>query len=134
MAEIAHMVPPKRSNTVSLLPKLVLLLVGVLLLIASQRSTQATQAATGALRGTVSIGAHGDPSIVSGAKVIVTGDTSIRSALTDQEGKFAMDALEPGIYLVEASYFGLHTQMNVKVEAGSVAQVALQLDTAEDKR
>jgi len=131
MAEVAREVPPKRSNTVSFLSKLVLLLVGVLLLIGSQRSTQA---ATGALRGTVSIGAHGDPSIVAGAKVIVTGDTSIRSVLTNQEGKFALDALEPGIYLVEASYFGLHTQMNVKVEARSVAQVALQLDTAEDKR
>ena len=131
MAEVAREVPPKRSNTVSFLSKLVLLLVGVLLLIGSQRSTQA---ATGALRGTVSIGAHGDPSIVAGAKVIVTGDTSIRSLLTNQEGKFALDALEPGIYLVEASYFGLHTQMNVKVEARSVAQVALQLDTAEDKR
>ena len=134
MAEVAREVPPKRSNTVSFLSKLVLLLVGVLLLIGSQRSTQATQAATGALRGSVSIGAHGDPSIVAGAKVIVTGDTSIRSVLTNQEGKFALDALEPGIYLVEASYFGLHTQMNVKVEARSVAQVALQLDTAEDKR
>ena len=131
MAEVAREVPPKRSNTVSFLSKLVLLLVGVLLLIGSQRSTQA---ATGALRGTVSIGAHGDPSIVAGAKVIVTGDTSIRSLLTNQEGKFALDALEPGTYLVEASYFGLHTQMNIKVEAGSVAQVALQLDTAEDER
>ena len=133
MAEVPRLLRSWNKHVAGFAPKLTLLLLGVFLLVASQRSTHATQAATGDMQGSVSIGSTGDGSVRE-AKVVVIGDSSIRSTVTDDQGRFAFHGLEPGVYLVEARYFGLQTQMNVEVEAGAVAQVALQLDGGAAKR
>ena len=49
------------------------------------------------------------------------------SAVTDREGKFRISNLEPGIYTVEATYFGLRAEQKVTVEEGAEIEVLLQL-------
>jgi hypothetical protein len=63
----------------------------------------------------------------AGAKVIVQGDFSIVSAITDREGRFRITNLDPGTYTIEATYFGLYAEQTITVDAGTVVQVALQL-------
>jgi len=58
---------------------------------------------------------------------MVQGDFVILSAVTNSEGKIQFSNLEPGTYIIEATYFGLHDEQKITVEAGSVVQVALQL-------
>ena len=72
-------------------------------------------------------GGTNDPNVVPGAKVVASSDTAMSSRLSDREGKFSFPKLEPGIYIVEATCLGLHVEGNVRVDAGAVAQIALQL-------
>ena len=64
---------------------------------------------------------------------MVEGDFFIVSAIADREGNFRFSNLEPGTYMVEATYFGLYAEQKVTVEAGAVVQVTLQLKLPDSR-
>ena len=68
-----------------------------------------------------------------GAKVTIQGDFLIVSAIADRDGKFRFSNLEPGSYTIEATYFGLHAEQKITVEAGAVVQVTLHLELPDRK-
>jgi len=109
------------------LEAIVLLLVGSCLIIPCGGEAQGTQGTTGAMIGTVFWGASDKPSYMQEAKVMVQGDTLMLSAVTDREGNFAVSNMEPGTYTLGATYFGLHAEQRISIEAGAVVHVALQL-------
>jgi hypothetical protein len=96
----------------------------------------AQDAASGAashVQGTVLLGASNQP--LSGAKVVLFGDTALSSRTTGQNGRFDFDNVQPpGIYFLEVTYFGLHAQQNVTVNAGGVIEVSIRLDAPEPGR
>ena len=112
---------------------IVLLLVGSCLLIPRRADAQCTPEPTTIVRGTVYLDASDVPAYAQGAKVIVRDEFTIVSAVTDREGKFRISNLEPGIYTVEATYFGLHAEQKVTVEEGAEIEVTLQLKPLDFK-
>src|SRR5215469_3124827 len=107
----------------------VLLLLGICLLAPCGLAAQDTIATTSRMQGTVFSGAHDEPLCRPGVKVSLYGDTGVISTITDQDGTFAFTNIDPpGIYFIEATYFGLHADQNVMVHAGAVVQVSLHLD------
>ena len=106
---------------------IVLLLVGSCLIMPNGADAQCNPEPTTIVKGTVFLEARDKPDYVQGAKVIVQGDTLILSAVTDGEGNFGFSNMEPGTYLVEATYFDLHAEQRISIEAGTVVHVALQL-------
>src|SRR5215469_6185015 len=113
----------------STLKTTVLLLLGICLLTPFGLAAQDTTATTSRLQGTVFSGAPDEPLYTPGAKVTLYGDTGVLSTVTDQDGTFAFTNIDPpGIYFIEATYFGLHAEQNVTVHAGAVVQVSLHLD------
>ena len=109
------------------LAAIVLLLVGSCLLIPRRADAQCTPEPTTIVRGTVYLDASDVPPYAPGAKVIVRDEFTIVSAVTDREGKFRISNLEPGIYTVETTYFGLHAEQKITVEEGAEIEVMLQL-------
>ena len=105
----------------------VLLLVGSCLLIPRRADAQCTPEPTTIVRGTVYLDASDLSAYAQGVKVIVWDEFTIVSAVTDREGKFRISNLEPGIYTVEATYFGLRAEQKVTVEEGAEIEVRLQL-------
>jgi len=105
----------------------VLIFVGIALLIPCGVQAQAIAATAGVVQGTVVFGDAKDPISVSGAKVAIYGDTTMSSTVSDGEGRFSFSRLGPGIYVVEATCLGLHAEENVRVDAGAVVRIALQL-------
>jgi len=75
----------------------------------------------------VSIGGGKNPLFVSGAKVVMYGDTTMSSTQSDSEGKFTLTTLRPGTYLIEADYFGLHTERRLTIHSGEVVRIFLEL-------
>ena len=106
---------------------IVLLLVGSCLLIPRRADAQCIPEPTTIVRGTVYLDASEVPAYPPGAKIIVRDEFTIMSAVTDREGKFRISNLEPSIYTVEATYFGLHAEQKVTVEEGAEIEVMLQL-------
>jgi len=106
---------------------IVLLLVGSCLIMPSLSNAQCRSEPATVVTGTVFLEIPGDPTYVQGAKVIVQGDFLILSAVTDHDGKFHFSNLEPGTYVVEATFFGLHDEQKISVESGTELHVALQL-------
>jgi len=109
------------------LTAILLLLVGSCLIIPSVADAQCTPEPTTVLKGAVFLEAPDAPAYVQGAKVIVQSEFLILSAVTDREGKFHFSNLDPGTYTVEVTFFGLHAEQKISVEAGTEVQVALQL-------
>ena len=79
------------------------------------------------VKGTVFLETPDQPAPVPGATIIIQLDFTTLSANTDSEGKFRFSNIEPGTYTVEATYFGLHAEQRITVEAGTELQAALQL-------
>jgi len=116
----------------STLKTTVLLLLGICLLTPFGLAAQDTTATTSRLQGTVFSGAPDEPLYTPGAKVTLYGDTGVLSTVTDQDGTFAFTNIDPpGIYFIEATYFGLHAEQNVMVDAGTVVQVSLHLEVPD---
>ena len=115
------------------LTAIVLLLVGGYLIIPSMADAQCTSDPTTVLNGTVFLEAPGEPAYVQGAKVIVQGEFLTLSAVTDRDGRFRLSNMEPGTYLVEATFFGFHAEQKISVEPGTEVQVALQLKLPDPK-
>ena len=109
------------------LTAIALLLVGSCLLIPRRADAQCTPEPTTIVRGTVYLDASDLSAYAPGAKIVVRDEFTIVSAVTDREGKFRISNLEPGIYTVEATYFGLHAEQKVTVEEGAEIEVMLQL-------
>ena len=105
--------------------------VGLCLLIPRGTQAQCSPEPTTVLEGTAFLETPDEAA--PGAKVTVQGEFLIVSAITDREGKFRFSNLEPGAYTVEATYFGLHAEQKITVEAGAVVQVALHLELADLK-
>jgi len=101
------------------------LAVGMCLLIPYGTQAQCSPEPTAVVQGTAFLETSDE--LARGVKVIVQGDFSIVSAITDREGKFRITNLDPGTYTVEATYFGLYAEQKITVDAGTVVQVALQL-------
>jgi len=116
----------------SILRTTVLLLLGICLLAPCGLAAQDTTATTSRLQGTVFSGAPDEPLYRPGAKVTLYGDTGVIPTITDQDGTFAFTNIDPpGIYFIEATYFGLHAEQNVTVHAGAVVQVSLHLEVPD---
>ena len=108
----------------------VLSLLGICLLIPWELAAQAAKPAPSHLQGSVFSGAPNEPA--AGAQVTLYGDTGVLSTVTDQHGTFAFTNIDPpGIYFIEATYFGLHAEQNVTVHAGAVVQVSLHLEVPD---
>ena len=107
--------------------RIAVLSVGMCLIIPYRVQAQCTPEPATVVKGTVFMETPDQPAAVSGAKIIILSDFMILSAASDREGKFSFSNLEPGTYTVEATYFGLHAEQRITVEAGTEVQVGLQL-------
>ena len=107
------------------------LAVGMCLLIPYGTQAQCSPEPTAVVQGTAFLETSDE--LARGVKVIVQGDFSIVSAITDREGNFRFSNLEPGTYMVEAAYFGLYAEQKITVEAGTVVQVTLQLKLPDSR-
>ena len=106
---------------------ILLVLVGGSLIRPSQADAQCASEPATVVTGAVFLEIPGEPIYVQGAKVIVQGEFLILSAVTDHDGKFRFSNLEPGTYVVEAAFFGLHDEQKISVESGVEVHVTLQL-------
>jgi hypothetical protein len=118
------------NMTCPILRTTLLLLLASCLVVPCGLAAQATTTTTSRLQGTVFLGAHNEPT--PGTKVTLYGDTGIVSTFTDRDGKFSFADVEPpGVYFLQASYLGLHTEQNVMVHPGTVVQVSLHLEAPD---
>lgn len=107
----------------------VLLLLSFSLLNAVGLQAQAIRPTAGAMQGTVSIAGGTDQTPVSGATIAVFGETSVSSTVSDRDGKFSFSGLAPGTYVLEARYLGLRAQQKIRIDAGEIVQVSVQLES-----
>ena len=91
---------------------------------------QAVQPTAGAMQGTVSIVGETDQPPVSGATIAVFSEGCVGSTVSDPQGKFSLSGLAPGIYLLEARYLTLRAQQKVRIDAGEIVQIAVQLESS----
>jgi len=90
-------------------------------------SGQATGPATGTVQGLVfTADADGGRSVVPAAKISLDGPVHLK-VQTDNEGKFACNAVPPGSYKVRAEATGLAATQNVEVTPATVAEIALEM-------
>ena len=109
------------------LTAIALLLVGKLVSWIPRRAdAQCTPEPTTIVRGTVYLDASDLSAYAPGATIVVRDEFTIVSAVADREGKFRISNLDPGIYTVEATYFGLHAEQKVTVEPGAEIEVCLE--------
>ena len=108
-----------------------LLLLSCCALNAVVSQAQAAPATAGAMQGTVIIAGEGDQTPAPGATIAVFSEGCVGSTASDNQGKFNLSGLAPGIYLLEARYLTLRAQQNIKISAGETAQVAVQLKSPD---
>ena len=115
-------------NVVGFKLRIILLLFSVSLLYPLTSPAQAIQPTAVAIEGTVSTAGDTDPIPVSGAKIVLYGETGAISTVTDVEGKFSFTGVAPGTYFLRAKYLGLRAEQKIQIDSGMVVQVAVQLD------
>lgn len=114
--------------------QLILMTACLLVLIVSSQPASGQNAATGAIRGTVS-----DPSGagIPGAKVVVTnpGTGAVITYTADSDGNYRISLLPPGTYRVEfsATGFGAQVYPNIIVNVTEIATVNATLQVGEQK-
>ena len=81
------------------------------------------------LEGSVSAGEPASPSYAAGAKVEASGPVTVQTE-TDSEGRYAFEGVPAGTYILTASVSGLEGKQTVRLEAGQVVKVSLQLAPA----
>jgi hypothetical protein len=81
---------------------------------------------TGTVEGTVFVTDSGGPSMVPGAKVVLTGSSTLETE-ADAEGKCSFSAVAPGAYTIQADFPGMHAEQAVTVTSGADVKVALEL-------
>jgi len=81
---------------------------------------------TGTVEGTVFVTDSGGPSMVPGAKVVLTGSSTLQTE-ADAEGKYSFSAVPPGAYTIQADFPGMHAEQAVTVTSGADVKVALEL-------
>lgn len=86
----------------------------------------------GRVEGTVFVSDSQGPSYVPGAKVTLSGTTSLQQE-TDAQGHYAFAEVAPGAYTMTAEFPGLEVTQSVTVEAGKASVVALELKPVEVK-
>jgi hypothetical protein len=65
---------------------------------------------------------------IAGATVLVSSPNYRRETVTDQTGRFTLDYLQPGTYIIEARMEGYsQSRQSVDVVAGRVSAVALSI-------
>ena len=116
-----------KLSTASMFRATVLSLIGMCLIMPYGAGAQCAPEPVTVVKGTVFLESPNRPAPVPGAKIIIQSDFMILSANTDHEGEFSFSNIEPGTYIVEAAYLGLHAEQKITVEAGSELQVALHL-------
>jgi hypothetical protein len=90
-------------------------------------SGQATGPATGTVQGLVfTADADGGRSVVPAAKISLDGPVHLK-VQTDNEGKFACNAVPPGSYRIRAEATGLAGAQNVEVTAAAVSEISLEM-------
>ena len=87
----------------------------------------AVTATTGAVQGTVSVAGANDPLLLEDAKIVIYGDTTMSSTESNSEGSFSFRMLRPGTYLIEADYYGLHTERRITIHPGEIVHISLEL-------
>jgi Carboxypeptidase regulatory-like domain len=88
---------------------------------------QSTGPATGTVRGVVfTADADGGRSVVPAAKISLDGPVHLQ-VQSDNEGKFACNAVPPGSYRVSAEATGLGATQNVTVAAATISEIALEM-------
>ena len=88
---------------------------------------QGTGSATGTVQGVVfTADADGGRSVVLAAKISLDGPVHLE-AQTDNEGKFACNAVPPGSYRISAQATGLAAAQSVVVTAATVSEIALEI-------
>jgi hypothetical protein len=88
---------------------------------------QSTGPATGTVRGVVfTADADGGRSVVPAAKISLDGPVHLQ-VQSDNEGKFACNAVPPGSYRVSAEATGLAATQNVTVAAATISEIALEM-------
>jgi hypothetical protein len=88
---------------------------------------QSTVQATGTVKGVVfTADADGGHSVVPAAKISLDGPVHLQ-VQTDNEGKFACNAVPPGSYRISAEATGLSATQNVVVTTATVSEIALEM-------
>jgi outer membrane receptor protein involved in Fe transport len=103
---------------------IVMLILG---LISAGAFAQGTGQPSGAVQGQVFItDADGGRSVVAATKITLDGPTHLEG-LSDNEGKFALTAVQAGSYTIGANTAGMTATQGVVVTAGSVSRVQLEM-------
>jgi hypothetical protein len=105
--------------------------VGFCLTITCTAAAQCGAEPSTGVQGTVSAETTGAPGPAPGAKVTLWGDFTFLTAVADRDGKFHFSNVDPGTYLIEATYFDLRSEQKITVEDGIVLQVSLLLKVAK---
>jgi TonB dependent receptor len=88
---------------------------------------QSTDPATGTVRGVVfTADADGGRSVVPATKISLDGPVHLE-VQSDNEGKFACNAVPPGSYRVSAEAIGLAATQDVTVAAATISEIALEM-------
>jgi hypothetical protein len=96
-------------------------------LLAACVSAQSTGPATGTVDGVVfTVDLNGGHAVVPIARISLDGPRHVE-AESDSEGKFAFNAVPPGVYRITAQAPGLVTNRTIEVAAGGVSEIALEM-------
>jgi TonB dependent receptor/Carboxypeptidase regulatory-like domain len=91
-----------------------------------------TGAMGGRIEGTVFVTDSQGPSYVPGAKVTLASSVPLQQE-TDSQGRYRFAEVPPGTYTITAEFPGLEATESITVEAGRLAQFALELKPVEVK-
>jgi hypothetical protein len=96
-------------------------------LLAACVSAQSIGQGTGTVNGVVyTVDANAGHAVIPAAKISLDGPTHIE-AESDGAGKFAFNAVPPGVYTIDAQAPGLSANRTIKVTAGSASEIALEM-------
>jgi outer membrane receptor protein involved in Fe transport len=96
-------------------------------LLAACVSAQSIGQGTGTVDGVVyTVDANAGNAVIPTARISLDGPTHIE-AESDGAGKFAFNAVPPGVYTINAQAPGLAANRTIKVTAGSASEIALEM-------
>src|SRR6266404_4344461 len=86
--------------------------------------------ASGSIRGEVfTKGTNGEPAVLPGVVIVLRGLIT-KETESDTQGAFAIDALPPGTYEIEANASRLYAALAVEVSAGTPSTVPVEMNVA----
>jgi hypothetical protein len=91
---------------------------------------QSGSTASGSIRGEAfTKGTNGEPAVLPSVLIVLHGPIT-KETESDAKGAFAVDAIPPGTYQIEANAPGLYAALAVEVTAGTSSTVSVEMNVA----